>query len=1002
MSFASRVSSCLLTLSLGVFCPASAQSQSVPNSSTLSEVKDLAAALAGVAAEEEQERLLARKPDLMNSSLVSALRELASPRIQNRDFAQALRISQLAARIAERVGDRAGLGNTLCDLGSIYYRQSDYAQALDYNQKALAIGKEIGDKKVMARALYGIGSTYRTQGSPDRALESLNASLAISQEIEDKSLTASTLNNIGMIYKLRGSYELALEFYQKSQELCEELKDKMVLKSVLNSIANVRQQQGRYELAMEFYQKSRRLCEEVNDKAALVITLNNIGNLYDLQFRDREALAYFLKAAKINEEMGNAADKRGVAITLYQIGLVYWHQDSDDLALEYYRKSLKIQEDIKNKYEISLLQICIGSVYKERGLYEEALEWYQKSLTLTQEMSNTDGIASCLNDIGEIYLQQGRYDLALENFQKSLQLSQEIGDQRGVCSSLNHLGTLYQDQGRYTEMLEVSRRAARLAEEIHNPKSFWNAQTDIGRALLELRQPVEARRSFLAAIAAIDSARQEVAGGEQQRQSFFEDKLDPWHGMIELLVSQKDYAEALSFAEQSKARVLLDVLQSGRAGLHKSLSPQERQTEEDQRLRLVALNSQLTGEAQRDKPDPSRVAELKAGVEKARMEYEAVETSLYVAHPELKTQRGEASIIKAEELKTLLPDATGALLEYVVAEDRTYLFAITKAAGRDEAELQVYTIPIKKAELAKQTESFREQLAGRNLGFRASAHKLYDLLLKPAQGLLSGKSSLVIAPDDKLWELPFQALLDGDGRYAIEKSAVSYVPSLTVLREMQAQSGKRRPGARAETPGYPLLALGNPAVGKEPIERSAVALRDEKLDPLPEAEKEVKALGQLYGGARSKVYVGAEAREDRLKAEATQARVLHFATHGVLDNAAPMYSHLVLAQGDKNEDGLLEAWELMQLDLKADLAVLSACETARGRFGAGEGMIGLTWALFIAGVPSTVVSQWKVESASTRELMLDFHRSLRAMSRNPAAKAEALRMAALKVMKNPE
>jgi CHAT domain-containing protein len=113
-----------------------------------------------------------------------------------------------------------------------------------------------------------------------------------------------------------------------------------------------------------------------------------------------------------------------------------------------------------------------------------------------------------------------------------------------------------------------------------------------------------------------------------------------------------------------------------------------------------------------------------------------------------------------------------------------------------------------------------------------------------------------------------------------------------------------------------------------------------------------------------------------------------------------MYSYLALAHGDTNEDGLLEAWEIMQLDLKADLAVLSACETARGRFGAGEGMIGLSWAMFIAGVPTTVVSQWKVESASTRDLMIEFHRqSLTAKSK--PTKAEALRQAALKLMKNP-
>jgi CHAT domain-containing protein len=239
-------------------------------------------------------------------------------------------------------------------------------------------------------------------------------------------------------------------------------------------------------------------------------------------------------------------------------------------------------------------------------------------------------------------------------------------------------------------------------------------------------------------------------------------------------------------------------------------------------------------------------------------------------------------------------------------------------------------------------------------------------------------------------------LAEGD-RYVIERSAVSYAPSLTVLREMKAQREKLRTDAAP----FALLALGNPAIGKETIERAVLALRDEKLTPLPEAEQEVKALRRLYGAARSQVYIGAEAREDRVKSEAGEAVILHFATHGMMNNASPMYSHLVLASGDKNEDGLLEAWELMQLDLRAEVAVLSACETARGRFGAGEGVIGLSWALFVAGVPATVVSQWKVESASTRELMLGFHQQLRPPAKTSATKAESLRQAALKLMKNP-
>lgn len=271
--------------------------------------------------------------------------------------------------------------------------------------------------------------------------------------------------------------------------------------------------------------------------------------------------------------------------------------------------------------------------------------------------------------------------------------------------------------------------------------------------------------------------------------------------------------------------------------------------------------------------------------------------------------------------------------------------------------------------------------------------KLSDVYLAQAQ--LKARTNLVIVPDDKLWELPFQALPTGANRYLIEDAALSYAPSLTVLREM---AKRQKPRAAAPT----LLAFGNPALDQETMARAALTLPDGKLDPLPEAEAEVKVLGRLYGAPRSKVYTGGAARENRAKAEAAPMRVLHFATHGVLNDAAPLYSHLALTQSD-NEDGLLEAWELMRMDLQADLAVLSACETARGRFGAGEGMIGLTWAMFIAGVPTTIVSQWKVESASTRDLMLSFHRQLkRAPPPAKATKAEALQQAALKVMKNQE
>jgi CHAT domain-containing protein/tetratricopeptide (TPR) repeat protein len=950
MSITFRAALCSTVLILSLATPAVAQTHLSANPS--SEVKDLAVALVRVKSEAEQEQLLTQKDQLKNEALLSALKGLTDPLVRKGEYNEALRISHLAARIAEQMGDRMQLANAWYEVGAIYSRRQPAKNGLSYLEKSLAIFEEAGAKKEQARVFLAMAGAYENDRLRDLAVKCYEKALALSTELGDQSLTAQVFNGLGHTHSGLGNYELGLEFYQKA----------------------------------------RALSESINDKETLHLSLNNIATYHTARGRYSEALVYLHKSLKVMEGLGAAVDQRSLALKLQNIGLIYRRQGQLDQALAYSRRSLAIFEQTDDKFGTANLKNNIGVVYKTQGQYEQAMEWFKKAMQGYEALRATPGIARSLNNIGDTYRLQGRYDEALELLEKGLRLREQMTDRGAVTLSLNNLGRLYQDQGKHTEMLDVSRRAAKIAEQLNDRDELWNAQERIGRALYGLGQHAEARDSFLAAISTVESMRREVAGGEQQQQSFLENRLSPWLGMVDLLVAQGKHAEALTFAEQSKARVLLDTLQTRRPSLRQSWSKEEQQADEEYRKRLVSLNSKLTTEMRRDKPDESRVTELKAQVEKARLEYEDFETRLYLAHPELRVQRGEAPIIKRDELNALLPDASSALLEYVVGEEQTYLFVVTK--GKSEADVSLYKLPIKREELAKQTEGFRQQLAGRDLGFRGSAVKLYDLLLKPAEAQLRGKTNLTIAADNLLWDLPFQALASSGTRFLIEDAAVAYTPSLTVLREMI----KRRP---AQDAAPSLLALGNPSMGSETVKRVALTMRDGKLEPLPEAEEEVKALGRLYGASRSKVYVGAEAREDRVKSEASRARILHFATHGILNNVSPMYSHLALADGGAGEDGLLEAWELMQLDLRADLAVLSACETARGRIGAGEGIIGFSWAMFIAGVPSIVASQWKVETAGTRDLMVHFHRNLIATKSKPT-KTEALRQAALKLMKNPE
>ncbi len=196
--------------------------------------------------------------------------------------------------------------------------------------------------------------------------------------------------------------------------------------------------------------------------------------------------------------------------------------------------------------------------------------------------------------------------------------------------------------------------------------------------------------------------------------------------------------------------------------------------------------------------------------------------------------------------------------------------------------------------------------------------------------------------------------------------------------------------------------LGNPMIGGG-IVALAQPFRGLPFDPMPEAEMEVRNIARLWGLSNSRVYLGPVALEETFKAEAGKYRIIHLAAHGVLDDKRPLYSYVLLATNNgSKEDGRLEARELMDMNLQAEIVVLSACELGRGDVAAGEGMIGMTWALFVAGVPTTVASQWKVESKNTTRLMEAFHRNLLGSSSGRMTKAEALRQAALEMMRDPQ
>ncbi|HSE43616.1 MAG TPA: CHAT domain-containing tetratricopeptide repeat protein, partial [Acidobacteriota bacterium] len=767
------------------------------------------------------------------------------------------------------------LRKALIEKGQEFNLKSDFPHALTTFELAKLVSEKIGDDIGVAQALRGIGTVHILKGENEMALDHFQKSLAIAQKLADTSFESACLRSVGNAQYNIGNTDLALQYYEKSLHKAEEAGDKVQLGSALNNTGFVNMELGNYTIALEYLEKALSIYEEIGNKQLAASSLNNMAIIHDMQGNYQLALEYYRRSLKIGEELG---DRKNVANILNNIG-DFRLLGSYDAALEYNLKSLSISEELGDKPLAARASVNIANAYRAKGLYDQALNYSLKALKIAEDMN---------------------YKLIISDSQRMA-------------------ANVYLLKSDYKKSLEFADRALTEARKIQNRQSIWKALEAKGKAHYLLNQSEFARKSFEEAIVLIEDWRLLAAGGEMERQGFFSEMVSPYHEMIQLLIAEGDSAGAFAYAERAKARVLLDVIQSGKINIAEEITPEEKKQEQKLYKELSLLNRQIQDERMNSESDQQNLVELDAKIQKARLEFESFQTKLYVLHPEVRVHRGEANPLQAEEAIELFTDSKTVFLEYVVTNEKTFLFVLE--SGKKIPN--VYTISITQEALAERVKDFRIQMGNRDPKFLSTAKGLYELLVAPAIQHLKLRDKLVFVPDDVLWSLPFQAFQTKEQRFLIEDYAVCYVPSLTVLRESR-KLHKNRKTVTQES----LLALGNPTLGHQTIEKVKRVYRNEKLDPLPEAEKEVTALKRLYGMDHSKVYVGLEAREDRIKNEASKFDIIHLATHGIVNDAAPMYSQLILAQGmDAEEDGLLEAWEIMNLKLNADLVVLSACDT---------------------------------------------------------------------------
>ena len=893
--------------------------------------------------------------------------------------------------------DRLAAGKQAADVSKWDLAMESYRQARSAAQAA-------GDRKSESLALSGMASTEYGRNHNDLAEKFAREGLRMAEELGDRSAMVAALRQISSVQHRRGQFKELEITNERVLVLQTELGDRRGIAVALNNMGNVRLQLGDPLTAIDYLTRAEKEFAALGEDRSRGVVLVNIGNTY-LDLGDygrtldlaRQGLA-LSEAAKDDEHIGTARDVIAVAemyrgnyreaLRIYQqandaarragnlwtqaeisnnIGMLYRAQQNHEQAVGYFRQALEINRKLATRDFASEVQKNLGGEMVAIGRLPEAVVHFRECLRLSKETASPAMESEAHEGLGTVYLVTNRLSEAEGELLAAAALQGGISNAADLAETRVELSRLRMKQGRVDDALESARESIRLLGSVDRPETLWQAQLAAGQALRRLGQNDEAARSFEASMATIESLRLRVAGPPTALPAYFADKLEPFQERVTLALAAGETEEALRFAERSKSRALGDILRLGRTDLGKSLTAVEREAEHRMQTRLMALNIQL---ANQQTANQANDAQLKSERDRVRRELEALESELYAAHPEVALQRGEFPSLSAAETAQLGTETGAVILDYFVTAGNSWVFVIRRGAPA-----RVFSLGVGQAALSATASEFHRQLAAHDLNYATAAQALYRTLLAPVEQDLSGQTALVVLPDGPLWDVAFQALQPAPRRFLVEQLAVSYCPSLSVLRESMRLARERRAAPAARE----LLALGNPA----------------GQTPLPEAERQLRELEKLYGPEKSRILSGEAASESRFQSEAGNYRVLHLASHAVLDGVNPMYSHALLARS-ANDAGFLEARELMQFNVKAELFVLSACETARGRAVGGEGISGMLWAAFVAGAPTTVASLWRVESSSTSDLMVGFHRNwLQARrSGDPAAKAAALQKAA--------
>lgn len=878
----------------------------------------------------------------------------------------------------------------LYQLGVAYDYTEHYKESIELYEQARLIQEEQNPlSKDFANTLNAVGYYYHHTGEYDDALQLYIEAKEIREEVlgVEHPDYAISLNNLGYLYHDISEYDKALFVYIQAKEVREKVlgKEHPDYATSLNNLAYLYHDIGELDKALPLYIQALDIDEknygaEGGDYA---MSLNNLAHLYhDMENYDK-ALPLFIKAVEIQKKEYGFSHF-AYAFSLHSLAYCYGNMKNYDKALPLYNQALNIQAKVlgREHWDYSITLNNLAYAYKDIGEYDKALPLYIESKNINKKVLGTkhpDYILS-LNNLASLHKEMGEYDQAKSYLIEAIQATSSTN----IPWDINPTWANYLAEAEYTSYHHLEMILTSLAcvyELLENDQSTVNVKE---KQQIVVDLAIELNTQLL-----------DLVSNEKDKLRALKQSSQWVHKGLMMLDSQKNYAKAFSLIDQNKSVLLLQANKLDDAyklgNLPKDLVLKDKKMSDKQTELQARLNEH------RPKSEKDSLRTLLNSLNADMMIFEKTLKEQYPKYYQLKHKKVETKI---EEIQELL-DAQTALIEYVITDSLIHIFYV------DQETIQWEKSLVANKKLKRHIQKLRAALSDYELiakqgklayqQYTEHAHWFYQNLIA---SVLEGKKhikNLVIVTDGELGHLPFETFLleeaapktmnYSDLHYLVQDYNISYNYSAALWKENKTAAKPSNNGQLlALAANYDIQLKSSMSTKRLAADR----MQREMLDPLPAARKEVEMLQEKYLGVFA---FDTLASERMVKEKAADFAILHFATHGILNNQRPMLSALALTENsDSTESNFWQAHEISKMNLNTDLVVLSACQTGYGKFEEGNGIASLARAFMYANASALVVSLWQVNDNTTSEIMKNFYANLS----NDMYKDQALRQAKLK------